>query len=211
MAVSFGGFASYDISDKECSEFQQKIFSNAYYHKQTNKLYLHHGLEEKDGRIYTAFGGDSYPLPKDGKAFDVEKFVQWVNRQPRPLPRSLITDPARSDENYALDNRLSGFRPDDEAMSALARKMGVEIVHGHSGNMDASSSDVIVLNARREGLLAVVAAYIGNSDAPIKCENLDDNKRARSNSLANGQLQNREKRRRIELASNEALVEIDRK
>lgn len=168
VAVSFGGFANYAISDQECVAYQNEIFSNAYYHQETNKLYLHHGLEEKDGRIYTAFGMDSYPLPLDATTFDVEKFVEWMNRQPRPLPESLLTDPSILHKNAVLDARLTGFRPDEEAMGQLARKIGVEIVHGHSGNMAILSDDVIVLNARRQNRQAVVAAYVGKSDASIE-------------------------------------------
>jgi len=197
-ALAFGAFAKNDIEESDCLKYQQEIFSNAYYDKEANKLYLHHGLEEKDGKIYTAFGEDSYPLPLDGETFDVEKFVQWINRQPRPSPSVLITDPTLFDENSHLDYRLTGFRPDDEAMKRLARKLGMEIVHGHNGNVDTFSADVLVLNARKRNQFAVVAARVGRSEPTVQRENAGAKKRSLSKFMYGEQFINPTKRQRTD-------------
>lgn len=165
----FGKWAKTTATPQDWKVHQDKVLSNAFFQKETNTLYLHHGIEEDmAGNIMTAFG--TYEVPETG--FDLDNFLTWINSdERRPPPNSMVqatggmTRQKAREANEGRHEYLSNFKPKDASMQPLAEKLKIRIVHGHSGVAGSSHANILGLNARVEDdLLAVVAVRVGENE-----------------------------------------------
>lgn len=163
--IQMGYYAKDDFANNPAAweAHERQIYQNAYYHKPTNTIYLHHGICEYKGALRTAFNYEESSCYPIHDPFDPQKFVDHLNALPPPRMTDKVTttyDCGSSTEGYPI--YFIDFRPTVAGAEALGRRLGVRFVMGHSGSPDFKRTFAVGINTRSDGKFCVVAKRIGD-------------------------------------------------